>query len=173
MAFAGLKKEKDRNDLVAWLKEEVRHVFNAFVPQLKACHRPNKLPPFYFSPDGPHFRLFWFSFTYGIALSVGDLVFNTCRRPAYLHRFDPLLFTFLLFYFSFISISPLPTHLQSTLFLTGRLILWGWHLRLSPKSGNLINRIFAPRYRLHLVITTPWKWNSSTPSPHSAMACML
>ena len=23
MAFAGLKKEKDRNDLIAWLKEEV------------------------------------------------------------------------------------------------------------------------------------------------------
>jgi hypothetical protein len=57
--------------------------------------RPNKLPPFYFSPDEPHFRLFWFSFTYGIALSVGDLVFNTCRRPAYLHPFKPLLFTFL------------------------------------------------------------------------------
>src|ERR1700733_12376242 len=37
MAFAGLKKEKDRNDLIAWLKEEVRHVFNAFLPQLKAC----------------------------------------------------------------------------------------------------------------------------------------
>lgn len=24
MAFAGLKKEKDRNDLITWLKEEVR-----------------------------------------------------------------------------------------------------------------------------------------------------
>ena len=25
MAFAGLKKEKDRNDLITWLKEAVRH----------------------------------------------------------------------------------------------------------------------------------------------------
>jgi hypothetical protein len=29
MAFAGLKKEKDRNDLIAWLKEEVCHVLAA------------------------------------------------------------------------------------------------------------------------------------------------
>jgi hypothetical protein len=31
MAFAGLKKEKDRNDLIAWLKEEVCHVLAAFL----------------------------------------------------------------------------------------------------------------------------------------------
>jgi hypothetical protein len=28
MAFAGLKKDKDRNDLIAWLKEEVRQALN-------------------------------------------------------------------------------------------------------------------------------------------------
>lgn len=27
MAFAGLKKEKDRNDLITWLKEEVRPIY--------------------------------------------------------------------------------------------------------------------------------------------------
>jgi hypothetical protein len=31
MAFAGLKKEKDRNDLISWLKEEVCHVLAAFL----------------------------------------------------------------------------------------------------------------------------------------------
>ena len=34
MAFAGLKKEKDRNDLVTYLKEAVRHV-HAIAPVLR------------------------------------------------------------------------------------------------------------------------------------------
>lgn len=35
MAFAGLKKEKDRNDLITWLKEAVSHAFRDFTSRLQ------------------------------------------------------------------------------------------------------------------------------------------
>ncbi|KAJ3851132.1 cytochrome-c from the OXPHOS pathway [Lentinula lateritia] len=34
MAFAGLKKEKDRNDLVTWLKSSVRHTHHVSIEML-------------------------------------------------------------------------------------------------------------------------------------------
>jgi cytochrome c2 len=37
MAFAGLKKDKDRNDLIAWLKQEVCYIHVPLIPQLKPC----------------------------------------------------------------------------------------------------------------------------------------
>jgi len=33
MAFAGLKKDKDRNDLITYLKESVRLVFDSTAPR--------------------------------------------------------------------------------------------------------------------------------------------
>ena len=42
MAFAGLKKEKDRNDLITWLKEEVCNVLAAFL-HLTVKVRPDQV----------------------------------------------------------------------------------------------------------------------------------
>ena len=42
MAFAGLKKEKDRNDLIAHLKEAVRQLFHFPVRSVSDCLKPSQ-----------------------------------------------------------------------------------------------------------------------------------
>ena len=41
MAFAGLKKDKDRNDLITWMKDAVSHMFVAFASALSHLPPPS------------------------------------------------------------------------------------------------------------------------------------
>lgn len=69
MAFAGLKKEKDRNDLITYLKEAVSPIMFMFVFVTDVGHRLHSRP-FWFRVPGPIYY-------------TGRIRLIPCRRPYY------------------------------------------------------------------------------------------